>query len=519
MTRFSDILGKSNYANLICMLMISVLFLACPVFATQVYQQIQVNGTGSVYNGFFNDEMAYEHIIYIDGEAYLNITYDDGSEKLVELEDYIAAKETQWAADGRGISMNDVVQALDRAARYRLGETDYLSDEDKVILSAIDAITGASMGDYLDRNIKPLSDAIRQQQKEIQIQAYEIEAIYRTLEKTDPDTYCKSRLEVAKAYDLPSVKCGLHSKRCYNGEQYQQEGGRDFCVHTEEYIEYLPCYNTFGRCGTLDSVEVLESEANSYTPVRITFTNAGKMALNPNVTIQVMEEYTYDVVKLYSQDLGTVLEGETNTFIIYFDNSGITAGRTYDMMITVQSGRKEVLDRAKLQLKPEGTFQKAGTLEVSYTEPGYKKEMQITGAYTNIANYAYSTVMNVDVFLEGKRYSSLQSESLAFKPQETRNFVVSYKPDVEGNYTLMVTIEGTDLKKISEFTVERPSITGMLITAVSNAQNTQEAINGEEKVNASNMTLTIGAIALVFSLVSTLIYWRKSSQKGKEQAN
>ncbi|MBN2094444.1 MAG: hypothetical protein JW727_00195 [Candidatus Aenigmarchaeota archaeon] len=488
------------------------LMLMTPAMATQVYQAITVNGTGSIFQGFVNEEMIYEQVIYIDGEAYLNITYEDGSNRIMELEDYVASKEAQWTTDGRGISMLDVAQALDKAARYKLGEADTLTDNERAILASIEAISGSNIDEFYAATIAPMGRTIEGQQKQITQNTYEIEALYRTLEKTDPEVYCQSRMEIVKKYNLPSVKCGLHSKRCYNGEIYLQEGGKDFCVHTEDYIDYLPCYNTLGRCGRVDKIDILDSEEKSYTPIKVTFTNPGLMALKPKLTIEIQEEYSYESLKTYEQELGEVLEGETKTFIVYFDNTGLAPGRNYKMITTVSSGRKDVLETFDYSLKPEGTFEKVGKLEVKYSEPGYKKEMEIAGAYTNLADYPYSVVMTAEIFLEGKRYAETRSDALAVKPGESKEITLAYKPDLEGNYTVLVKVEKTTLKEMVIFTVEKPSLTGIFISAITKVPEGQEPIAfSEENIRENGMTLALGAFALLVSVISTALYWRKSS--------
>jgi hypothetical protein len=513
MTHIYDLEGKLNNALLIGLFMISAIFLMAPTTATQLNQQIAINGTGSIYNGIQNDNMAYENVVYIDGEAYLTLTFDDGSEKIVNLENYVTAQSTAWTTDSKGASMDEVVNALNNAARYKLGQIDYISDNERAILDSIDAISKADLDEYLSQNLNPINKALTQQQRDIQANAYELESLYRTLEKTNPEIYCQSRMEVVKKYGLPSVKCGLHSKRCYNGNEYTQEGGRDFCVHTETEIDYLPCYNTLGRCGRLDKIEILESEVNSYTPVKITFSNPGATTLYPNVTLEVRNPYTYEVFKTYSQDLGEVLAGETKTFTVYFDNSGLTTRGNYELLTTVQSGRKEVLDNATYILKPEGTFAKSGTLVINHTAAGYKKDMAITGTYTNTAKDSYPVVMTAEVFLNGKRYANITSAAVAVKPGESKDLAVTYKPDTEGNYTIQVKATGTELKESFAFEIVRPTITGMFVTAVANAPESEFA-NAENKINASNMSMGLGALALVFCVVSTLVYWN-GSKAGK----
>jgi hypothetical protein len=513
MTDIYDKEGKLNYALLLGIFAISATFLLTPIMATQVSQEITLNGTGNIQTGIQSDNMSYENIVYIDGEAYLTLTFDDGSEKIVNLENYVASKETDWTTDGKGASMDEVVSALNAAARYKLGQTDYISEKEQSILDSLEAINRADLDEYLSQELNSIHGELNNQQKAIQANAYEIESLYRTLEKTNPNIYCQSRMEVVKKYDLPSVKCGLHSKRCYNGNEYTQENGRDFCIHTEAEIDYIPCYNTFGRCGTLNKVEILESEVNSYTPVKITFTNPGNSLLQPNVTLEVRNPYTYEVFKTYTQDLGDVLAGETKEFTVYLDNSGLTTDGNYEILTTVQSGRKEVLDNSKYQLKPEGTFLKSGTLTVAHSEAGYKKEMQITGTFTNTADNSYPVVMTLDVFLDGKRYTSVKGEPVAVKPGESKDLVLTYRPDAVGNYTVQVKVIGTELKESFAFEIVKPTITGMFVTAVAKTPE-NELANAENTINSSSMTMGLGALALVFCVVSTLVYWN-SSKAGK----
>ncbi|MGC9310789.1 MAG: hypothetical protein ACP5E4_03650 [Candidatus Aenigmatarchaeota archaeon] len=485
--------------------------------ATQVYQQIGINGTASIWNIYQNEEMTNEQVIYIDGEAYLSVSYNDGSSRIMELETYIQETEAEWRSN-RGISMSDVAKALENAARYRVGEDDYLSDEERAILGSVDTISRANIGEFYSSQIEPINDVLENHQKAITGNSYEIEALYRTLEKSDPDTYCQSRMEVAKKYGLPSVKCGLHSKRCYNGEVYIQEDGRDFCIRTDNDKDYTPCYNTYGMCGSLAEVEVLESEAESYTPVRIVFSNPGEMTVNPLLRVEIQEEYTYKVMKTFEEELGELKEGEVKEFISYVDNSGLDAGKAYTFFITVSSGRKDILEKIVYKIYPRGTFERLGELSADISPAAYKKEATITGTYTNLAKQPYSIALVAEVFLDGKIHDRVESSSVAFRPGEAKNISLAYTPDEVGNYTVLVKVRGTEMKETLKFLIEKPTLTGLFVQAVKTLPESGSAFSEAEPPEnlAGNLTVSLGVFALLVSIFSALKYWRSNPRAAVE---
>ena len=69
------------------------------VKATSVNTTAQFNGTGQIDTTYTSGDSVIRQIVYIDGVAYLNITYDDGSSELIQ---YIQENEGQWSKDERG---------------------------------------------------------------------------------------------------------------------------------------------------------------------------------------------------------------------------------------------------------------------------------------------------------------------------------------------------------------------------------------------------------------------------------
>jgi len=442
--------------TLCCVLLTSLLIIQSPAFALVVSQQLQVNGTTTLATLYDDGFIPSEQVVYVNGIAYVNITYDDGSAGLVTIKNYIESQQSGWSSDRMGARLDEVVTAVGEAADYRVGNTDYLSDQNKALLGALDAIAIANVGDFYNNDFKNLQSQVTENRGMTQNNVYEIEALYVTLEKLAPDMYCESKREVVKKYGLTAVKCGLHSKICYNGDLSSLEGGRDYCIHSDNDEDYLPCINTIGRCGRLDSIAVLPSEASSLTPVKVSFTNTGKMALSPKIKIEVYEIDGYAPVKIFEQKLGEILSGETKNFTLYFDNSGLEAGKKYELRATLSSGRKEILDSIEYKLLQERTFNRTGTLMASQTEPGFGETVQINGTYLNTGENAYSTEMTLEIFLDNKKVAESNSKPLVFRPGEAKTFTMSYIPEKEGNYTIFAGVEGTKIREIFTFEIKNP---------------------------------------------------------------
>jgi hypothetical protein len=500
--------GKLFSAKAALVGLLIIVFIAAPAQATYLQQQISVNGTASIFSIYMNDDMAYEQVVFIDGEAYLNVVYQNGQERLIALEEYVLSQEKDWSKDARGISMSDVVRALDRAAKYRLGERDHIGNEEESILASIEAIAHANLGEFYKSAVEPINTVLEQQQKSITGNSYEIEALYLTLEKSDPETYCESRMEVIRKYGLPSVRCGLHSKRCYNGDLYTQEGQRDFCVHTDNDKEYIPCYNTLGRCGDLETIIVLPSEAKSYTPIVLTFANSGIMDLRPSIKVEAQNAYSYEPIYVFEEELGLFREGERKTVEVYMDNSRLDANKPYLLIITLSSGRKDVIERVDYTIYPAGTFERSGIFSAEMGTARYKRDLEFTGSYKNTAQNAYSTRLVAEVFLDGKRIDTVTGELTPFKPGEEKQMAVSYKPLSSGSYAVLLKAEGTDARERLDFVIDEPTLKEVIAETLDNLPE-RESILSEGVINANGVTVALGSFALIIALISTIMYWMR----------
>jgi len=465
-------IGLKNEIGILFMSILFALFIS-PASATSINQQIEINGTANINTTFANDEVVMEQAVNIDGVAYLNITYVDGSTRLMELEQYILENQDKWSTDKVGCTVSSFVNVMVDAVQYLLGETN-TSSEAMEIGRELDKYF-ASDGDlyYLSMELNNMKEVLQTHHNVIQNILYEVEAFYITLEKTNADIYCESRREVAKKYNLTNVKCGLHSKICYNGNLNKLEGGRDFCIHTDNDKDYLPCYSRRGMCGHLEDIKLLESEANSYIPIVLTFWNPGTMTLNPSLKVEV--EKDHKTIKLFEEELGEVFGMERKTFNVFLNNSGINPGN-YTILITVSSGRKDIIDKFEYELLPEGTLERKGEFSSTYSKPKLGREMEIKSNYKNTNNYSYSVKVVADVYLNDEKIDTLESEKVFLKPGDNQNFTLNYKVLDPGNYKIVVGVENSNIQNIIDFSLNPPSITGRFLTDVSNLPNLKKSI-------------------------------------------
>lgn len=490
--------------NLMVLLLSSVIFclMITPSFATQFYQGVNINGTGTVHNIIQTDTMITEQVVEIDGLLYFNLVFDDGTSKLVELEKYIKEKESDWSHDDEGMSLDDLTKLFYKLAKNKTGDDTSLSENEEALLEYLDVIIQANIYEFFNQEVMPLSEVLSQQGSAIQSNIYETEALYRTLEKDEDikDTYCRSRMEIVKKYGLSSVKCGLHSKQCYNGDIYRQENGRDFCIYTDNDKEYIPCYNTFGRCGSLDYLEVFDGEENSYLALKLTYTNPGAITLSPTLKIEIEDPSTYEQLKSYEYELGELAEGEGKDYVFYIDNSGLKPG-LYNIRVTLNSGRKELLDEFQVRILPEGFYEREGILNLEYTVSKLGEPMEIKGTYTNTAENSYSVSMIIDIVYNGLEAERLRSDRISFKPGEQGEFIVVFTPEKSGNYKLIARISDSELEIFDEFYIDKLSMTGHFVNIMKQVPLGQAIA---EKINASEnsapflmMSFAVSALVLL----------------------
>ena len=200
---------------------------------------VYVNGEAYMKTTYSDGKTELQEVVYINGTAYVNITIDAGGHRLTRLEDvvesmgdYIISKDADWSEDDEGVEEEDLVYLWEKLALYRGGEETDLSENEKRILGAIQAIIDFNMRDFLRFQV---SKALQEYQKMIQNQQYDIESVSKVLRLDNSSALCKAKRDIMHKYDLTSVKCGENSQICYNGEKYSPYGdGSDFCIVMDE---------------------------------------------------------------------------------------------------------------------------------------------------------------------------------------------------------------------------------------------------------------------------------------------
>jgi hypothetical protein len=444
-------------------LICAILFTLSPILAEggqDAFQYVKLNTTSDValYNEIHSegDVNSYNYIA-ADGSVEVFINGENINEKselaLTEtalMAEYIGSRESEWLKDSSGIGIYEVARAFERIINYRAGETNYLPETDRLLMNYIGILTYSDARDYFEKNIGERDSALDAFYEAIQKNSYEIEALYRTLEKSDPDTYCKSRIEVAEKYGLASVKCGLHSKICYNGELNLQEGGRDFCVHTDDDKDYIPCHNTLGNCGRLNEIFVLESEENSYIPIIFRFENPGTIALSPSIKVDLQKIDSNIVLKSYKEELFELLSGEEKTYRVYLDTSGIEPGR-YELWISINSGRKEIIERQFYVIQKEGSIERQGDFYFEAIGPKEDGSVILKGDYLNSGDLPYNVRLDFSFYLNGEKIAQALSNPVYVKPGEVQALEFAYLGEDFGEYEIVAGVLGTDFKKSASF--------------------------------------------------------------------
>ncbi|HDI02614.1 MAG TPA: hypothetical protein ENF95_00590 [Candidatus Aenigmarchaeota archaeon] len=373
---------------------------------------VEIETTGDVIS---------EHYINAGGNAYL---YVNGVNWTQYNPNYIAEHEELWGANGISMgTLENIFKKLEKSVR---GEDVELTPKEYNILLSILGITDAEIGNFYVNELAPIFESHHQQ---IQSNIYEIEAFYRTLEKVHPDIYCESRQEVMKEHGLPSVKCGLHSKQCYNGRFYLHEGGLDYCIHTDEG------HSEDGMGIHIKDVKVYDSDENSLTPIEITLYNDGEKTLKPIIKVYVKKNDM--LLGKFEQEVDEVVG--TKTYVLAWDNAGLKAG-DYDLKVIVDLDKKEIINYAKFKILPEGTLQKNGEITSLKIvgEPYVGHEVAIETKIKNLGEIPSAFKVKADIYKDGKFVKHLESEKVLIEPNETQTFSLSYEVDELGEYEVKV---------------------------------------------------------------------------------
>lgn len=355
-----------------------------------------------------------DSIVIINGVEWTQ--YDPG---------YIAKSESKWGDNG--LDEQDMKELMEKLEKYRNGESVELTKSEYDILMSLLALSDAEIIDFYNSHISPILDSHANQ---ITSSIYEIEAAYITFEKLYPDVYCESRQEVMKKYGLKSVKCGLHSKQCYNSKFYPHEGGLDYCIYMDDRPEG-------GMDIRLDKISIYDSEQNSLTAFEVVLYNQGEESFSPvlKVDIKVLEN-TLGHIEHELEELGP---GETRTYFVAWDNTGMEPGE-YDARATVYLGKKEILMESKFTILPEGSLAKEGEI-VSLGLIEQPLTYQDTVIETSIKNHgeipaAFQTMG--EVYRDGELVQTMESPMVLIKSGETEKVPMLFNVPGIGEYEIIV---------------------------------------------------------------------------------
>ncbi|MFB6076222.1 MAG: hypothetical protein ABEK17_03705, partial [Candidatus Aenigmatarchaeota archaeon] len=382
-----------NVRTLLLAIILTFLFInISPAMATNFHQVVQVNGSAYLKTVYDDGSTQMQQIVESDGNMYINMSIDTGQEELIELQEYVnglggyvKSMSGKWSSDAEGASLSDVAEALQDAADYRTGETNDISTIDEAILQSISRISYSEAMNILNKDINPTLNSFNNQIKD---NMYSIEAISDTLEVIAPEKFCEMKRKVLKKYGLGTVKCGLHSKKCYNGDIYTYENGRDYCIHTDMDVG---CYEK-GGCGHIKELKIQDTEVDSYLPVHVKFwNNNNKITVEPRIDVNLYKPMEEEVSKKGSGFIGKVRPNERKSATIFINTSNMTAG-SYEAEIIVSSGKKEIYDRLKFNLYSHGEIPREGIMNfVDFKDkPEYNETLKIIGNFQNTKNISIS---------------------------------------------------------------------------------------------------------------------------------
>ena len=433
-------------------IIIAIFLIPTFVFATHVSYEWEIDGSGYIETYFENPNLVHEMITEIDGVAYVQMTLLDETDELAQLKNYVTGSEEGW--NDNGISMGELEELIEKMEKYRNGEKVELTKREYSILMSLLGIIDAEIGDFYDLNIGPVFESHYNQ---ILSNLYEIEALYRTLEKVYPDIYCESRQEVMTKYGLKSVVCGLHSKRCYNGKFYSHENGLNYCIYTDEG------HSEDGMNIHLKNIKVYESDQNSLTPIEITLFNQGEKTMKPILKVDIKKlEKTLGHFEYEMEEV----EGE-KTYVVAWDNSGLEAGE-YTLRATVYLDKKEILEDVDFEILKEGSLAKEGeivSLKLN-NQPLAHYETVIETVIKNHGSIPTAFKVRGDVYRDGEKVDYIESQKILVNPGETEPFYMTYKiPDL-GEYDVIVR-SNHNMEEVIVFDAIPSTPTGRFMTSPS----------------------------------------------------
>ena len=158
--------------------------------------------------------VSYLKSLGYDDEAHINIIWTMCQQL------YINQNEGVWSQDLNGMQQDDLVSVFAAAIGWLNGNGNSVYAKAKELAMILDSYFAS------DKDVWIMTNKIKQLE-------LRIEALERTIEETNPEEYCNSKLDMMKLYNLTSVKCGENSTTYWNAKK---EGFDNY-----ETIAYADC--------------------------------------------------------------------------------------------------------------------------------------------------------------------------------------------------------------------------------------------------------------------------------------
>lgn len=419
---------------------ITVLLLFSSVFAFDLSQQIKVNGTLDMITNYQDENVLQVQQIDVNGTAYIQLSYRNGDQRLVELEEYMKELEAytkelsnytgslgnyvtnnqgKWSRD-HGITMDDVLDDLQGASEIGTGENSRPSEQEKAFFAYIYTISQAQTNDLLNNGLGHTLDSHTDSINQL---TYLTEAMNILLERTYPDSFCQAKREVIEKYNITSVKCGLHSKDCYNGNLVDTEDGRDYCVERVSNPQDT-CYGTYAKCGHIEEFEIYPGEEGSYSKVLLTYDNKfSDMELDPTINIEIYK--IDDSVKNFTETFH-VDANSKQTYEFYIENN-MSEG-IYRAELMVRSGIKEIYDKDEYYVYQPYSLQRDVSLS------GITKTNETFKVIATNKNYPMDVTLEAGLF-KGNQTVDTQEKTMYVKDKQIYDFDFDLS---SGEYTLVI---------------------------------------------------------------------------------
>lgn len=152
----------------------------------QPYLQQYLKNMGSLPPQEFVD---YVKSLGYDDEAHITLIWSMCQDR------YVSSHESEWSKDDSGIDTLTVVQLIGRSVDWLLGNNELPSKNEVTVARKLDSYFAS------DKDVYYLNNKM----SELQLR---LEALERTIQKTQADAYCQGKLDMMKDYNMEWVKCG-----------------------------------------------------------------------------------------------------------------------------------------------------------------------------------------------------------------------------------------------------------------------------------------------------------------------